>query len=139
MSQISQENACLSLFNKAAGPVLQLYQKETPTEPFSCEMFEIFEGHLWATPFVYETQNGYDDNPPSKICLGEDVLKMSWRRLEDVFSVAFFFVFQEVFKTSSRHLENITARGLLEYVLNTSWTRLEQVWNTSCKDVLKNS
>ena len=27
---------------------------------------------------------------PANICLGEDVLKMSSRRLQDVFSVAFF-------------------------------------------------
>ena len=30
-----------SLFNKAAG--LQLYQKETPTQVFSCEFWETFK------------------------------------------------------------------------------------------------
>ena len=64
---------------------------------------------------------------PANIHLGEDVLKTSSRRLEDVFSVTFFC--QDVLKRSWRRLEDIIARRLT----NTSWRRLEDV----LEDVLK--
>ena len=71
---------------------------------------------------------------PANIRLGEDVLKTS--------SALTFFVFKDVLKRSSRHLQDIVARRLLEdvfktscrYVLKTSWTRL---CKRSCKHVLK--
>ena len=98
---------------------------------------------------------------PANIRLGEDVLKTSWKRLEDVFSVIFFCLprrLENVLKTSWTHncktscnrilntswkrLEDIIARRLA----NTSWTRLEDVLKTSWRrlarhleDVLKTS
>ena len=59
ISQISQENTCarVSFFNKVAGPKSQtcsFIKKETLTQVFSCEFFEIskktiFTEYLWTT------------------------------------------------------------------------------------------
>ena len=56
---------------------------------------------------------------PSKNHIDEDVLKTFPRRLQNVFSVT-FFVFEDVFKMSSRHLEDVFARRLLDDVLKLS-------------------
>ena len=66
----------------------------------------------------------------ANIRFGEDVLKTSWRRLENIFSV-----------TSSKRLQDKIARRLLEDFLrrllaNTFWRRLTKV---SCKHLLKTS
>ena len=69
---------------------------------------------------------------PANIRLDEDVLKTSWRRLEDDFSVTFFCLsrrLQDVLKTSSRH-----------NCKNSSWRRLEEdVLHEGLEDVLKTS
>ena len=63
----------------------------------------------------------------------QDVLKTSWRCLEDVF--------QDVLKTFWRRLQNVlkTSWRCLEDVLKTSWRRLEDVLKTFLQDVLKTS
>ena len=45
ISQTSQENTCVGIFFKKGRRIeaLQHYQKETPTQVFSCEIFEIFK------------------------------------------------------------------------------------------------
>ena len=58
------------------------------------------------------------------------VLKMSWRR--------FSRRLEDIFKTSSKRLEDLFARRL-EDVLKTSWRRLENLLKTSWQDVLKTS
>ena len=66
-----------------------------------------------------------------------------WRRTEDVFSVT-FFVFQDVLKTSWRRLEDIIARRLqtrLEDVFRMSWKTKSVTLKTSWRpleDVLEN-
>ena len=52
ISQISQENICLSLFliKSQAPEGLQLFSKETPTHVFSYEIYEIFKN-----TFFYKT------------------------------------------------------------------------------------
>ena len=63
---------------------------------------------------------------PANIRLGEDVLKMSWRWLQHVFSVTFFCLLrrlQDALKTSSRH----NCKTSCKHVLETSWRRLEDV------------
>ena len=50
---------------------------------------------LWLTIYLKPLK----EYNPANIRLGEDVLKTSSRRLQDVFSVT-FFVFQDVLKTS---------------------------------------
>ena len=78
-----------------------------------------FSGHkVWG-----DTQDIIKRNP-ANIRLGEYVLKTSWRRLQDVFSVTFFCL--------PRRLEDIIARRLT----NTSWRRFRK---TYCKYVLKTS
>ena len=72
---------------------------------------------------------------PANICLGEDVLKISWRRLKDLLSVT-FFVFQDVFfkkmknwytwKTSWKMKNCFT-----EDVFKTSWKKRNVCWGTS--------
>ena len=62
---------------------------------------------------------------PANIRLGENVLKTSSRRLQDVFSVTFFCL--------PRRLEDIIARRLA----NTSWRRLEDVLKTSWRHFRK--
>ena len=69
-------------------------------------------------------QNSFFCLIPPNICLDEDVLKTSWRRLsssssEDVFKTSCQDVFktfsrrlQDVFKTSSRHLQDVLPRRL---------------------------
>ena len=54
----------------------------------------------------------------------QDVLKTSWRCLEDVFARRL----EDVLKTSWRHLGKTSWRRL-EDVLKTSWRRLEDVWS----------
>ena len=55
----------------------------------------------------------------------QEVLKMSWRHLEDVFKRL-----EEVLKTFWRSLEDVfkTSWRCLEDVLKTSWRRLEDIW-----------
>ena len=60
---------------------------------------------------------------PANICLGEDVLKISWRRLKDLLSVT-FFVFQDVF---FRKMKNC----FTEDVFKTSWKKRNVCWGTS--------
>ena len=59
----------------------------------------------------------------------QDVLKMFWRRLEDIS--------QDVLKMCWRYLEDVfkTSWRRLEDVLKTSWKRLEDVLKTSSEDV----
>ena len=91
---------------------------------------------------------------PANIRLGKDVLKTSWRHLEDVFSVTFFCLPRRLEDIIARRLANTSWRRLgrrLEDVLKTSWRRLgrhlEDVLKTSwrrfrktyCKCVLKTS
>ena len=55
ISQISQENICLSLFliKLQAPEGLQRFSKETPTQVFSCEIYEIFKNtFFYKTPLV---------------------------------------------------------------------------------------
>ena len=71
---------------------------------------------------------------PANIRLGEDVLKTSWKRLEDVFSVIFFCLprrLENVLKTSWTH----NCKTSCKRILNTSWKRLEDV----LQDILKTS
>ena len=66
----------------------------------------------------------------------QDVLKTSWRCLEDVFQdvlKTFWRCLQNVLKTSWRCLEDVFARRL-EDVLKTSWRRLEDVLKTYGQD-----
>ena len=75
----------------------------------------------------------------ANIRLGEDVLKMSWRRIEDVFSVTFFCLPRRLKDIIGRRLANTSWRCLedvLEDVLKTSWRRFRK---TFCKYVLKTS
>ena len=58
ISQHSQESTCfgVSSYKSCSPETLQLYQKETPTQMFSCEYCEIFKSrffkeHLRATAF----------------------------------------------------------------------------------------
>ena len=65
-------------------------------------------------------------NFPANIRLGEDVLKTSSRRLQDVFSVTFFCLprrLEDALKTSWRHNCNTSCK----HVLKTSWRRLEDI------------
>ena len=76
------------------------------------------------------------DSIPAKIRLGEDVLKTSWRRLQDVFSVTFFCLprrAEDVLKTSSRHKCKTSCKHILMTSWKPSWRRLENVLKTSCK------
>ena len=69
---------------------------------------------------------------PANIRLGQDVLKTSWRRLEDVFSVTFFCLprrLENVLKTSWRH----NCKTSCKHVWKTSWRRLEDVLKTPWK------
>ena len=59
----------------------------------------------------------------------EDVLKTSWKRLEDVLKMSW----RRFCKTSWRCLEDVFARRL-EDVLKTSWKRLEDVLKTYGQD-----
>ena len=87
---------------------------------------------------------------PANIRLGEGVLKTSWRRLEDVFSVTFFCLprrlediiarrfastswrrLEDVFKTSWRRLTRCLEEVLGRRIANTSWRRLQDVFKTS--------
>ena len=71
---------------------------------------------------------------PANICLGEDALKTSWRRLEDVFSVTFFCLprrLEHVLKTSWRH----NCKKSCKHVLKTSWRRFAR----HLEDVLRMS
>ena len=65
----------------------------------------------------------------------QDVLKMSWRCLENVF--------EEVFKTFWRRLEDVLARRLEDVIktpwLKTSWRCLEDIFTRRFEDVLKTS
>ena len=64
------------------------------------------------------------------ICLCEDVLKMCWRGLEDVFGII-FFVSEDTFRTPSKCVcKKSTWRRIEDFLKKTSWRRL-------CK-VLKN-
>ena len=60
---------------------------------------------------------------PANIRLGEDVLKMSSRRLQDVFSVTFFCLprrFPYVLQTSSRRNCKTSCKHVLKTSLRTS-------------------
>ena len=77
---------------------------------------------------------------PANIRLGEDVLKTSWRRLEDVFSVSFFCLprcLEDVLKTSWKHNCKTSWRRLQDILGRripiTSWRRLQDVFKTSWK------
>ena len=67
-------------------------------------------------------------NFPANIRLGEDVLKISSRRLQ----CNIFFVFQNVLKTAWRRLEDIIAIRLA----NTSWRRLGRRLARRLEDIL---
>ena len=54
------------------------------------------------------------------------VLKISWRRLEDVLKTP-WRCFEDVMKTSLKRLEDVFSR-CLEDIFKTSWRRLEDVW-----------
>ena len=67
---------------------------------------------------------------PANIRLGQDVLKTSWRRLEDVFSVTFFCLprrLENVLKTSWRHNCKTSCKHVLKTSWKMSWRRLEDV------------
>ena len=77
----------------------------------------------------------------------QDVLKTSWRCLEDVFQDILktswqdvlkmcWRPFEDVFKTSWRLLENVL-KTLLQDVLKTSWRRLKNVLKTSWRRMTK--
>ena len=144
-----------SLFNKAGGLKTCIFiKKEIPTQVFSCEYCGIFKNSfllehslfiillcddriLWTslgarlTCFMFLVLLLWNSSVrirapyPANIRLGENVLKTSWRRLEDVFSVKFFCL--------PRRLEDIISRRLA----NTSWRRLgrrlEDVFKTSLR------
>ena len=76
--------------------------------------------------------------------------KTYWRRLEGFLKMSsgqHIFVFQDVLKASSRRLQDIIARRLLEDVLQTpledvlkkSWRRLEDVLQRQLEDIFKTS
>ena len=101
--------------------------------------------NVWLDPLVC--------NVTHSLCPSKHFLfsKTSWRRLEDVFSVALFvfhlqYVFlkclQDVFRTSSRRLQDVFARHLaimssrrlqdtLEDKKMLHWRRLEDAFKTS--------
>ena len=72
----------------------------------------------WKYIFQVQVMFLWARHKPANIGLGEDVLKTSWRRLEDVLNVTFFFVFHDVLKTSWK-TKSIT--------LKTSLRRLQDV------------
>ena len=61
----------------------------------------------------------------TNIRLGEDVLKKSWRSLQDVISV----IASHLANTSWRRLEDVLGRR----IANTSWRRLQDVFKRSWK------
>ena len=99
-------------FNKVT---LKLYWNRTLAQVFLGNFL-----HIFRTTFLKNTS-------PSKHFLFS---KTSWRRLEDVFSVT-LFVFQDVFKTSSRRV----CKTSCNYVFKTSWKTkkcyTEDVFKTS--------
>ena len=64
--------------------------------------------------------------------------KTSWRRLEDVFRVT-LFVFQDLFKTSSRRICNTSSRHFQDVFKTSSKTSSRRVCKTSCNYVFKTS
>ena len=87
----------------------------------------------------------------ANICSGQDILKTSWKRLEEVFNVTFFFssktywrrlqvvfetCFRDVFlKKSSRHLEDVFKKKSCKHVLKKSW----KIFNCYTEIVFKTS
>ena len=88
---------------------------------------------------------GFFSPSPANICLDEDVLKTTWRRLEDVFSVTFFCLprrLEGVLKTSWRRLPRRLQDVLGRRIASTSWRRLEDVLeDEKCyvEDVVENN
>ena len=95
---------------------------------------------------------------PANICLDEDVMKTSWRRLsssfsEDVLIKTNIFTLvirlqntssgrldQDQYKTSSRHLANTSSKLLQDVcknVFKTSSRRLQDIFKISCKVAFK--
>ena len=88
----------------------------------------------------------------ANICSGQGILKTSWKRLEEVFNVTFFFssktywrrlqvvfetCFRDVFlKKSSRHLEDVFKKKSWKHVLKTSLRSLgRRLANTSWRSL----
>ena len=91
--------------------------------------------------YIYSKTNTWHDvniqsiSFPENIPLGEDVLKSSWRRLQDVFSVTFFCLPRLLQDIIARHLANTSWRRLAK----TSWNYLEDVLGRCREDVFKMS
>ena len=103
----------------------------------SCLRLEIYgSGHVYTFPQLLELYgkvNCENRTLPSKHSSWwrrtEDVLKMSWRRLQCNIFLSF--------KTSSKRLQDVFKKTCCKHVLRTSWRRLENVLKISCEDVLK--
>ena len=74
---------------------------------------------------------------PANIRLGEDVLKASWRRLEDIIARRLanssWRRLEDVLKTSWRRLAGRLENVLGRRIANTSWRRLEDIFKTFWK------
>ena len=71
-----------------------------------------------------ETRRWHDNNIPANIRLGEDVLKTSWRRLEDLIED---IIARRLANMSWRRLGRCLQDILGRRIANTSWRRLEDV------------
>ena len=115
---------------------------------------------IWIFKKLNSLKSNYLTNYPANICLDEDVLKTSWRRLSSSSS-------EDILKTSSRRLDQDKYVHLSltssEYVFKTSWSRpiysswpyvmktssrhfqdvlprcFQDVFKTSCKNFCKTS
>ena len=91
----------------------------------------LFSRLVWFSKFIVSS--------PANIRLGQDVLKTSWRLLEDVFSVTFFCLLrclEDILKTSWRHNCKTSCKHVLKTSWKTSWRRFRK---TYCKYVFKTS